>query len=205
MVASRYEAFAEAGSQPSSLTHSFVERRTPVGCGARPVGLEGLETDKIQQHWFTFRATLIVVLGNQLAADRACRELLLRGFKDSYDMANTYPQFLCQCGLHGNLSAGLGFGSGLPVSLLAQASPALEYLHLAPSFGGCRRVGQRGNTNYVCPLSAISSRSCFEGSGRLLRQSSLDLTHSHRIFGIVRGNHSKVSRHSRVDKVNRVF
>jgi hypothetical protein len=114
-----------------------------------------LESDEIQQRLFTvkrytYHRVLVTNLELSAAAvwrfycDRACQELLLREFKDSYAMAKIpTPQFLGRWGLHEDPSVGLRFGFGLPVSLLAQANPALEYRHLAPrALVVARSVGQ---------------------------------------------------------------
>ena len=96
MVAARYEQFAR-GWEAAEFTytpfhwnaeHRFVAVRRPVA----------LETDEIQQRLFTFRRYTyhrVLVTNLELTApavwrfycNRACQELLLREFKDSYAMA----------------------------------------------------------------------------------------------------------------------
>jgi len=96
MVAARYERFAR-GWETAEFTytpfhwnaeHRFVAVRRPVA----------LETEAIQQRLFTFRRYTyhrVLVTNLELTApavwrfycDRACQELLLREFKDSYAMA----------------------------------------------------------------------------------------------------------------------
>jgi hypothetical protein len=96
IVAARYEPFAR-GWKAAEFTytpfrwnaeHRFVAVRRPVA----------LETDEIQQRLFTFRRYTyhrVLVTNLELTAaavwrfycDRACQELLLREFKDSYAMA----------------------------------------------------------------------------------------------------------------------
>jgi hypothetical protein len=96
MVAARYEPFAR-GWEAAEFTytpfhwnaeHRFVAVRRPVA----------LETDEIQQRLFTFRRYTyhrVLVTNLELTAPavwrfychRACQELLLREFKDSYAMA----------------------------------------------------------------------------------------------------------------------
>jgi hypothetical protein len=96
MVAARYERFAR-GWETAEFTytpfhwnaeHRFVAVRRPVA----------LETEAIQQRLFTFRRYTyhrVLMTNLELTApavwrfycDRACQELLLREFKDSYAMA----------------------------------------------------------------------------------------------------------------------
>src|SRR4029453_10377682 len=106
MVAARYEPFAR-GWEAAEFTytpfhwnaeHRFVAVRRPVA----------LERDETQQSLFPFRGYTYdrgVVTNLELTApavwrfycNRACQELLLREFKDSYAMAKIpHPQFLGQ-------------------------------------------------------------------------------------------------------------
>jgi hypothetical protein len=129
-----------------------LERRTPVRCGTKTRGFGDRRNPAAFVHLQALH--LPQGAGDQPGADRSSiLALLLRpGVSGAFAARvqrflrhgqNPYPQFLGQRGLHGDPSVGLRFGSGLPGSLLAQASAALEYLHLAPrALVVARGVGQ---------------------------------------------------------------
>ena len=144
-----------------------LECRTPVRCSTTTRGVGDRRNLTASVHLQALHVPPRA--GDQHGADRCGSLALLRRPGVSGALAarvqrflryveNPYPQFLGQCGLHGDPSVGLRFGFGLPVSLLAQASAALEYLHLAPrALVVARTVGQTSKQNLPQAPGALSA------------------------------------------------
>src|SRR5919106_3094661 len=157
-----------------------LERRTPVRCSTKTRGFGDRRDPTAFVHLQALH--LPPGAGDQSGADRSgSLALLLRPSVSGAFAArvqrflrygqNSNPQFLGQCGLHGDPSVGLRFGSGLPVSLLAQASAALEYRHLAPRAlvaacgmgqAGKQKLSQTPGTLPAAGVVPKNSVGCFE-------------------------------------------
>jgi hypothetical protein len=167
MVQARYHDFSR-GWQGADFTytpfnwkaeHRYVVVRRPVA----------LEPEEIQKRLFSFKhytyhRALVTNLELtpeavwRLYCDRAFQELLLREFKGAYAMAKIPTRSFWANATYLDDPVGLRPGLGIPVSVFAQRSAALEHFHIASrALVVARRMGQKRQPQPLDAAGQVSS------------------------------------------------